>query len=56
MEKEFNKNDEINLKDIFLIFLRNKKLIGYFSAIFFIFGIIFSIFSEKNGRGIFKSF
>ena len=54
MEKEFNKNDEINLKDIFLIFLRNKKLIGYFSAIFFIFGIIFSIFSEKKWEGNFQ--
>ena len=54
MEKEFNKNDEIDINNIVSIVLRNKKLILSTSLVFFILGIFISLFSPKKWEGNFQ--
>ena len=51
---DYTENEELDLKDLFEFFVRNRLLIGTFSIVFFIISIIYSLFKKNIWEGRFQ--
>ena len=51
---DYTENDEIDLKDLFKFFVRNRLIIGTFTILFFLF-LLFTLYLKKIfGKDVFK--